>query len=102
MQKQQNLKNNINDSDLLNDLNNSKYLDEVCKLLPTLLIKTQFGIGRYQFNKLAYQDDDLVLLFKLSKDNKKLIHDEIEYHFGDQFIISASQYLYAYEYNAFA
>ena len=91
MQKQRNIK---------NELNNSEYLGEVCKLLPTLLIKTQFGIGRYQFNKLAYQDNNLVLLFKLSKDNKKLIHDDIKYHIGDQFIISASQYLYAYRWYA--
>ena len=101
MQNQKNIKNKIKtNSNLLNEIKNAEYLSEVCKLLPTLLIKTQFGVGKYHFNKLAYRDNNLVLLFKLTKDNKQVIQDEIEYHIGNQFIISASQYLYAYRWYA--
>ena len=101
MQNQLNINNEIdNNHKILTELKNAEYLGEVCKLLPTLLIKTQFGVGKYQFNKLAYKDDYLVLLFKLSKDNKQIIHDKIEYHIGDQFMISAGQYLYAYRWYA--
>ena len=85
---------------ILTELQNAEYLGEVCKLLPNLLIKTEFGVGKYQFTKLAYKDDELVLLFKLSKDNTLVNQDKIEQYIGDQFSISASQYLYAYRWYA--
>ena len=40
----------------------------------------------------------IVILFEFQF--LKLIHDDIKYHIGDQFIISASQYLYAYRWYA--
>jgi hypothetical protein len=89
-----------NEKNKLLEFNNSEYLFEVCKLLPTLLIKTEFGIGKYQFEKIIYKEDKLELLFKLSKDNTSTIQDKIEYHIGNQFIISADQYLYAYRWYA--
>ena len=101
MQNQLNMKNEIEKNQkILSELKNAEYLGEVCKLLPTLLIKTQFGVGKYLFDKLAYQDDELVLLFKLSKDNKAVIHDKIEHYLGNRFIVSAYQYLYAYRWYA--
>lgn len=101
MQNQLNINNEIDKNQkILSELKNAKYLGEVCKLLPTLLIKTQFGVGKYSFDKLAYQDDELVLHFKLSKGNKQIIHDKIEHYLGDQFIVTADQYLYAYRWYA--
>ena len=101
MQDQININDEIKKNKIiLSEIKNAEYLGEVCKLLPTLLIKTQFGVGKYHFNKLAYKDDELVLLFKLSNDNKTVIHDKIEHYIGNQFIISANQYLYAYRWYA--
>ncbi|MBC8198364.1 MAG: hypothetical protein H8E60_10825 [Candidatus Marinimicrobia bacterium] len=92
--------NKITEENKLQNYNNSESLSLVCKLLPTLLIKTEFGVGKYQFEKIIYNEDNLELLFKLSKDNTSIIQDEIEYHIGNQFIISADQYLYAYRWYA--
>jgi hypothetical protein len=100
MQNQLNINNESDNNEILSELNNAKYLGEVCKLLPTLLIKTQFGIGKYSFDKIAYKDNELVLLFNLSKENKAVIHDKIAHYLGNQFIVSANQYLYAYRWYA--
>ena len=101
MHDQININNEIEKNKIiLSEIKNAEYLGEVCKLLPTLLVKTQFGIGKYHFNKLAYKNDELVLLFKLSKDNKTIIQDKIEDFIGNQFVISAGQYLYAYRWYA--
>ena len=103
MQNQLNINNEIDKNQkILTELKNVEYLGKVCKLLPTLLIKTQFGVGKYLFDKLAYKDDELVLLFKLSNENKSVIHDKITHYLGDQFLVSADQYLYAYRWYAIA
>jgi len=103
MQNQPNINNEIKkEKRILKNLKNAQYLDEVCKLLPILLIKTQFGIGRYIFEKLAYNNDELVLIFKLSNDNKSVISYKITYYLGNQFLVSADQYLYAYRWYAIA
>ena len=55
MQNQLNINNEIDKNQkILSELKNAEYLGEVCKLLPTLLIKTQFGGGaKNDFIKLV-------------------------------------------------
>ena len=89
-----------NNQKLLSELHNAEYLQEVCRLLPNLAIKTQYGIGNYEFERLAYRDDKLVLLFKLQVDGEDLETCMINLFIGDQFIVSASTYLYAYRWYA--
>ena len=89
-----------NNRKLLTELHNAEYLQEVCRLLPNLAIKTKYGVGNYEFEKLAYEEDELVLLFKLQPDREDLETCMINHFIGDQFIVSARQYLYAYRWYA--
>ena len=89
-----------NNRKLLSELHNAEYLQEVCRLLPNLAIKTQYGVGNYEFERLAYKEDELVLLFKLQPDSEDMETCMISHFIGDQFIVSARQYLYAYRWYA--
>ena len=46
-----------------------EYLNEVCLHSPALLIDTKCGIGRYKFNKIGYQDEQLIIEFKSACSN---------------------------------
>ena len=91
--------NNIN---LVEEINQAEYLQEICKASPQITIGTQCGVGMYQFKSIGYRDNELVLEFKLIMDSKRTDSDKIAYNIGERCILTAAQYLYAYEYNAFA
>lgn len=84
------------------ELNNAEFFNEVCKSLPTWLIKTQFGIGKYIFEKLVLRNGEIVLLFKLSNNNNSTIHNKINHYLGNKFIVTINQYLHAYRWYAIA
>ena len=90
---------NIN---LVEEINKAEYLHEICKAAPQITIGTQCGIGMYQFKSIGYRDNELVLEFKLIMDKQRSDCEKIAYNIGDRCILTAAQYLYAYEYNAFA
>ena len=91
-----------NNRNLVEEINQAEYLQEICKASPQITIGTQCGIGMYQFKSIGYRDNELVLEFQLIMDNKKTDCDKIAYNIGERCILTAAQYLYAYEYNAFA
>ena len=87
---------------LVEEINQAEYLQEICKETPQITIGTQCGVGKYEFRSIGYRDNELVLEFKLIMDNKKSDCERIAYNLGDRCVLTAAQYLYAYEYNAYA
>ena len=87
---------------LVEEINQAEYLQEICKETPQITIGTQCGIGMYEFISIGYRDNELILEFKLVMDNKRSDCERIAYNIGDRCVLTAAQYLYAYEYNAFA
>ena len=87
---------------LVEEINQAEYLQEICKETPQLTIGTQCGVGMYKFKSLGYRDNELVLEFKLVMDNKRSDCERIAYNLGVRCVLTAAQYLYAYEYNAYA
>jgi len=87
---------------LVEEINQAEFLQEICKETPQITIGTQCGVGKYEFRSIGYRDSELVLEFKLIMDNKKSDCERIAYNLGDRCVLTAAQYLYAYEYNAFA
>ena len=87
---------------LVEEINQAEYLQAICKATPQITIGTQCGVGKYEFRSIGYRDNELVLEFKLIMDNKISDSERIAYNLGNRCVLTASQYLYAYEYNAFA
>ena len=87
---------------LVEEINQAEYLQEICKATPQITIGTQCGVGMYEFKSIGYRDSELVLEFKLVMDNKRSDCERIAYNLGNRCVLTAAQYLYAYEYNAFA
>ena len=87
---------------MLEEINQAEYLQEICKTTSQITIGTQCGVGMYEFKSIGYRDNELVLEFKLVMDNKRSDCDRISYNLGNRCVLTAAQYLYAYEYNAYA
>jgi len=86
----------------IEEMNDTKYIAEVCRQKPHLILRTQCGIGKYVFSNFCYRNDKFVLEFKLVKDSNYEDHDKISYNIGEVCYLTANQYLYAYEYQAIA
>ena len=89
-------------NNLVEEIYQAEYLQEICKETPQITIGTQCGVGMYEFKSIGYRDNELVLEFKLVMDNKRTDCERIAYNIGDRCVLTAAQYLYAYEYNAYA
>ena len=87
---------------LIEEINQAEYLQEICQETPQITIGTQCGVGMYEFKSIGYRDNELVLEFKLVMDNKRSDCERIAYNLGNRCVLTAAQYLYAYEYNAYA
>ena len=87
---------------LIEEINQAEFLQEICQQTPQITIGTQCGVGMYEFKSIGYRDNELVLEFKLVMDNKRSDCERIAYNLGNRCVLTAAQYLYAYEYNAFA
>jgi len=79
-----------------------EYLNEVCVHSPSLLIDTKCGIARYKFNKIGYENNELIVEFKLLMDsnNKDVIN--ILYSVGNKCYLTIDQFLYALKFYASA
>ena len=87
---------------LVEEINQAEYLKAICKEAPMITIGTQCGVGKYEFKSLSYRNSELVLEFSLIMDNKHSDSEQIAYNLGNRCVLTAAQYLYAYEYNAYA
>ena len=86
---------------ILNQVGDDGYLNQICNHNPFIILKTQCGTGRYSFQNISYLNNELVLEFKLVKDEKFGDTENIAYNIGKMCFLTASQYLYAYEYQAY-
>ena len=87
---------------LIEEINQAEFIQEICEQTPQITIGTQCGVGMYKFKSIGYRDNELVLEFKLVMDNKRSDCERIAYNLGNRCVLTAAQYLYAYEYNAYA
>ena len=87
---------------LVEEINQAEYLQEICKETPQITIGTQCGVGMYEFKSIGYRDSELILEFKLVMDAERTDSEHIAYNLGDRCVLTAAQFLYAYEYHAFA
>ena len=79
-----------------------EYLNEVCVHSPSLLIDTKCGIARYKFNKIGYQNNELILEFKLLIDSGNKDITNILYTIGNKGYLTVDQFLYALKFYASA
>ena len=87
---------------MLEEISQAEYLQEICKETPNITIGTQCGIGIYHFKNIGYRNGELILEFSLVMDKKRSDCEKIAYNIGNRCVLTAAQFLYAYEYNAFA
>jgi len=87
---------------ILNQVNSTRYLSQICNQNPCIILKTQCGTGKYSFQNISYRNEELVLEFKLIEDNKYGDTEIIAYNIGNMCFLTASQYLYAFEYQAYS
>tara|TARA_B100000029_G_scaffold97238_1_gene87545 strand:+ start:156 stop:428 length:273 start_codon:yes stop_codon:yes gene_type:complete len=88
--------------DLRKRLMKLEYLNEVCIHSPALLIDTKCGVGRYKFNKIGYQDDQLIIEFKLLVDSTNRDAPTILHTIGNKCYLTVDQFLYALKFYASA
>ena len=79
-----------------------EYLNEVCLNSPALLIDTKCGIGRYRFNKIGYQDEQLIIEFKLLVDSGNKDAPNILHTIGNKCYLTVALFLYALKFYASA
>ncbi len=87
---------------IVDAITQAEYLQKICKETPQITIGTQCGVGKYEFKCIGYRDNELVLEFQLVMDDKRSDCERIAYNLGSRCILTAAQFLYAYEYRAFA
>jgi len=79
-----------------------EYLNEVCLHSPALLIDTKCGVGRYKFNKIGYQNDQLIIEVKLLMDSANRDITNIVHTIGNKCYLTVDQFLYALKFYASA
>ena len=89
-------------NNIKNRLMKLEYLNEVCIHSPSLLIDTKCGVARYKFNKIGYQDEQLMIEFKLLADSNNRDVTTILYSIGNKCYLTVDQFLYALKFYASA
>ena len=79
-----------------------EYLNEVCLHSPALLIDTKCGVGRYKFNKIGYENDQLIIEFELLIDSTNRDITNILHTIGNKCYLTVDQFLYALKFYASA
>ena len=94
---------NINEcNNLLNDAEDAKFLMLLCKEKPYLIIKTEFGLGKYKFRSIGVDKTKLLIKYQLITDQGFQDSDKISYYLGKFCYFNAEQFLYACKYYAIA
>jgi len=77
-----------------------KYISLLCQEQKDLILKTEYGVGRYQFTKFNELQGNLVLEFKLLDDNRYKDTSSINKNIGNKCFLTIQQYLSVYSYVA--
>ena len=83
-----------------NSIDEIKYITMLCNEKSDLILKTEFGIGRYKFTKFNELQGHLVLEFQLLKDNRFKDTNSINQNIGNTCFLTIHQYLSVYSYLA--
>ena len=78
-----------------------EYLNEVC-IQSSVNNRYTMRYGRYKFSKLGYQNDQLIIEFKLLLDIKSKDTSNILHTIGDKCYLTVDQFLYALKHYAYA
>ena len=89
---------NINKINSSNNTEKTKYLKILCNEKSDIILKTEFGIGRYKFVDFQELKGSLMLEFKLLKDSKYNDTKNIYNNIGSCCFLSIEQYLCSYSY----
>ena len=89
---------NINKTHNYKDTEKTKYIKILCDEKSDIVLKTEFGIGRYKFVDFQELKGNLMLEFKLLKDSKYHDTKNIYEHIGSCCFLSIEQYLCSYSY----
>lgn len=87
---------------LMEEIKSAGYLQEICKQTPNIVIGTQCGVGKYQFTGITTRNEELVLKFELVMDGEYTDSEKISSQLGIYCFLTASQYLFAFDYFAYA
>ena len=82
------------------NIENIKYMTLLCQEKSDLILKTEFGIGRYKFTKFNELQGTLVLEFQLLDDNQYKDTTKIYQNIGNICYLTIQQYLWVYSYLA--
>ena len=88
---------NINNTKTTDDL---KYISILCEEQRDLILKTEYGIGRYKFTKFNELHGNTVLEFQLLEDNRYKDTSSINKNIGNKCFLTIQQYLTVYSYLA--
>ena len=91
------MQNKIINNNLITD--ETKYIELLCNEKSDIVLKTEFGTGRYKFVEFKQLQGNLMLEFKLLKDTKFNDTKNIYEHIGSCCFLSIEQYLYSYSYS---
>ena len=94
------MNNKIINNKIINDT--TKYLEILCQEKSDIVLKTEFGTGRYKFVEFKELQGNIMLEFKLLKDLKFNDTKNIYDHIGGCCFLSIEQYLYSYSYSGTA
>ena len=97
------MKTNINKNETINlneNIDDIKYITLLCNEKTDLILKTEFGIGRFKFIKFNELQGHLVLEFQLLNDNKFKDTSSIYSNMGNKCFLTIQQYLSVYSYLA--
>ena len=84
----------------MKNIEDVKLLTLLCKERSDLIIKTEFGLGHYNFLKFSELNGKLVLEFNLINDKKYNDTSSIFTHIGKTCFLTTEQYLSVYSYIA--
>ena len=88
---------NINNNKSFDDI---KYISLLCEEKKDLILKTEYGIGRYKFQKFNELQGSLVLEFQLLEDSRYKDTSNINSNIGNKCFLTVQQYLTVYSYLA--
>jgi hypothetical protein len=89
---------NINRINNDKKMEETKYIKMLCNEKSDIILKTEFGVGRYKFVDFQELQGNLMLEFKLIKDSKYHDTKNIYNHIGACCFLSIGQYLCSYSY----
>ena len=89
---------NITQSNKKSQVDEREYIKILCNEKSDIVLKTEFGTGRYKFVEFKELQGNVMLEFKLLKDSKYHDTKNIYEHIGESCFLSIEQYLFCYSY----